>query len=311
MFASGLVTSSPTLLTLSRGGPEGLHPIKLPCGCGQTAACMPCERSPCRCVIVCTSSASAVVKAADCRLCACVHCGLSTQSRSTSAPWSRQTRWASTLGRCTEMHTAGSPNVRKCSSSELAVSVGSLPPMYATDECVWKTCLSTVDMITSRITTPLLLSDPMKTTCAPLVQPGGAKSMGAPEASANDGALAAACASGSGAARRKNFSAAAGSSAKRCPGTPQSMHEAQCSVSYEHFSAQLAVSFSHACSQRAAPRGRVTSSVYCGAALCIDTRSISASPFCTSMFANSSLYSLELNHSTKRLRPTSIVVCGS
>ena len=91
------------------------------------------------------------------------------------------------------MHTAGSPNVRKCSSSELAVSAGSLPPMYATDECVWKTCLSTVDMITSRITTPLLLSDPMKTTCAPLVQPGGAKSMGAPEASANDGALAAAC----------------------------------------------------------------------------------------------------------------------
>ena len=59
------------------------------------------------------------------------------------------------------------------------------------------------------------------------------------------------CASGSGAARRKNFSAAAGSSAKRCPGTPQSMHEAQCSVSYEHLSAQLALSVSHACSQRA------------------------------------------------------------
>jgi len=50
------------------------------------------------------------------------------------------------------MHTAGSPKVRKCSSRVLAASAGLLPPMYATDECVWKTALSTVDMITSRIT---------------------------------------------------------------------------------------------------------------------------------------------------------------
>ena len=133
---------------------------------------------------------------------------------------------------------------------------------------------------------------------------GGAKSIRAPEASANAGVLAAACASAAGAARRERASAAEGSSAKRWPGTPQSMHEAQRSVSYAHLTAQLAASTSHAFSQRAPPAGSVRSSVYCGAALCMLTRSISASPFCTSMFANSSRYSLELNHSTKRRRPT-------
>ena len=50
------------------------------------------------------------------------------------------------------------------------------------------------------------------------------------------------------------------------PGTPQSMHEAQRSVSYAHLTAQLAASPSHAFSQRAPPAGKLRSSVYCGAA---------------------------------------------